>query len=68
MIKKAYLGEFRNLLSILRQASLNNRSCVIFRREVFKNTEMLNQLKAEGLIDNFQYRKNFLIIQMKQTY
>jgi len=68
MIKKAYLGEFRNLLSVLRQASLNNKSCVIFRRQIFKNTEMLQQLKTVGLIDNFQYRKDFLIVQMKQTY
>ena len=68
LIKKAYAGEFRYLLSILRLAGKDGRSYVAFPKRKFKYTAMLQQLCELGILENFEEREELLVINLKQTY
>ena len=68
LIKKAYLGEFRHLLSILRLANLDNRCYVAFPKRKFKYVNIVKQLQDLGLIENFEERNEILIVHLKQAY
>jgi hypothetical protein len=68
LIKKAYMGEFRHLLSILRMASKDNRCYVAFSKRKFRYTVMLQQLRQLGLIESFEERDELIIVNLKQIY
>lgn len=68
LIKKAYQGEFKHLLSILRLAVLDNRSYVAFPKNKFNYLAILKLLHSEGFIESYEDRKEILIINLKQTY
>lgn len=68
LIKKAYLGEFKHLLSILKLANLDNRSYVAFSKKKFKHLEIMKQIQDLGFIESFENRGEIMIINLKQTY
>jgi len=68
LIKKAYQGEFKHLLSILRLAVLDNRSYVAFPKKKFNYTPILKLLHTEGFVESYEDRKEIIIISLKQTY
>jgi hypothetical protein len=68
LIKKAYQGEFRHLLAILRLAVLDNRTHVTFSKKKFKYLGILQALRAEGFIESYEDRKEIIVIGLKQTY
>lgn len=68
LIKKAFQGEFRYLLSILRLAVLDNRSYVIFQKKKFNYFNILATLRTEGFIESFEDRGEIIVIGLKQIY
>lgn len=68
LIKKAYQGEFKHLLSILRLAVLDNRSYVAFSKKKFNYLALLSYLKTAGFIESYEQRKEIVVIGLKQTY
>ena len=68
IIKKAYLGEFKYLLSLLRLAILDNRSYLIFHKKKFNYLQILKQLRQNGFIESYESRGEIIIIVLKQTY
>ncbi len=67
-IKKAYQGEFKHLLSILRLAVLDNRTYVAYAKRKFKYSSILQALRAAGFIESYEDRKEIVIVGLKQTY
>jgi ribosomal protein S8 len=67
-IKKAHHGEFRNLLSSLRSAALDNRPYIAFPKKKFNYLFILKQLQGEGFIEGYENRGEILIVHLKQTY
>lgn len=68
LIKKAYQGEFKHLLSILRLAVLDNRSFISFPKKKFNYSTILQTLRKAGFIESYEERKEIIIIGLKQTY
>lgn len=68
LIKKAYQGEFKHLLSILRLAVLDNRVYVSFPKKKFNYTNILRELRFAGFIESYEDRKEIILISLKQTY
>lgn len=68
LIKKAYQGEFKHLLSILRLAVLDNRTYVAFPKKKFNYSGILHSLRTVGFIESYEERKEIIIIALKQTY
>lgn len=68
LIKKAYQGEFKHLLSILRLAVLDNRAYVAFSKKKFNYSPILKLLHSEGFIESYEDRKEIVIVNLKQTY
>lgn len=68
LIKKAYQGEFKHLLSILRLAVLDNRAYVAFPKKKFNYTGILRELRVAGFIESYEDRKEIIVIGLKQTY
>jgi hypothetical protein len=68
LIKKAYLGEFRHLLSILRLAALDGRTYVAFPKRKANYISLLHQLRRAGFVESYEDRKEIIIINLKQTY
>ena len=68
LIKKAYQGEFKHLLSILRLAVLDDRTYVAFSKKKFNYTAILQPPRAAGFIESYEDRKEIVIIGLKQTY
>ena len=68
LIKKAYQGEFKHLLSIVRLAMLDNRSYVAFPKKKFNYTPILRLIQLEGFIESYEDRDEIVIINLKQTY
>ena len=68
LIKKAYQGEFKHLLSILRLAVLDSRTYVTFPKKKFNYCYILQTLRAAGFIESYEDRKEIVIISLKQTY
>lgn len=68
IIKKAYQGEFKHLLSILRLAVLDDRTYVSFPKKKFNYTSILQTLRALGFIESYDNRKEIVLINLKQTY
>lgn len=68
LIKKAYQGEFKHLLSILRLAVLDNRSYVSFAKKKFNYTPILKLIHTEGFIESYEERQEIIIVSLKQTY
>ena len=68
LIKKAYQGEFKHLLSILRLAVLDNRSYVAFPKKKFNYTPILKLMHIEGFIESYEDREEIVIVNLKQTY
>ena len=68
LIKKAYQGEFKHLLSILRLAILDDRTYVAFPKKKFNYSAILRTLRAAGFIESYEDRTEVLVIGLKQTY
>jgi len=68
LIKKAYQGEFKHLLSILRLAMLDNRAYVAFPKKKFDYSPVLKLLHDEGFVESYEDRKEIVIINLKQMY
>ena len=68
LIKKAYPGEFKHLLSILRLAVLDDRNYVTFSKRKFNYSSILQALRAAGFIESYEDRKEIIIVGLKQTY
>ncbi len=68
LIKKAYQGEFKHLISILRLAILDNRHYVAFPKKKFDYLGILRVLRNEGFIESYEDRKEIIIINLRQTY
>ena len=68
LIKKAYQGEFKHLLSILRLAVLDNRTYVAFPKKKFNYSSILQALRIAGFIESYEDRKEIIVIGLKQTY
>ena len=68
LIKKAYQGEFKHLLSILRLAVLDDRTYVTFPKKKFSYSTILQSLRVAGFIESYEDRKEIIIIGLKQTY
>ena len=68
LIKKAYQGEFKHLLSILRLAMLDNRSYVAFSKNKFSYSKILAMLQSFGFIEGYEERSEIIIVSIKQTY
>ena len=67
-IKKAYAGEFRHFLSILRLAMLDNRLFVAFPKKKFTYLTILKQLQKQGFIESYEERPELVVVSLKQTY
>jgi hypothetical protein len=68
LIKKAYQGEFKHLLSILRAAVLDNRTYVAFPKKKFAYLPILRSLRTAGIIESYDERDEIVIIGLKQVY
>jgi len=68
IIKKAYQGEFKHLLSILRLAILDNRAYVAFSKRKFNYLPILKYLCENGIIESCEQRGEIIIVNLKQTY
>jgi len=68
LIKKAYQGEFKHLLSVLRLAVLDNRTYVSFSKKKFNYSAILRTLRVGGFIESYEERKEIIIVGLKQTY
>jgi ribosomal protein S8 len=67
-IKKAYHGEFKHLLSLIRSALLNNLAFVSFPKKKLNYLEILRQLQLQGYIESFEQRGEVLVIGLKHRY
>ena len=67
-LKKANRCELRYLLSSIRRAVLDDRLVLTFPKVKFKYSEILSLFCAEGLIESFEERGNYLVIRLKYTY
>jgi len=67
-IKKAYAGEFKHFLSILRLAMLDNRLFVTFPKKKFTYLTILQQLQKQGFIESYEERQELIIVSLKQSY
>lgn len=68
LIKKAYLGEFRHLLSIIRLANLDNRHYVAFSKRKYKYAALLGALVNLGFIESYEERNEIVVVYLKQVY
>jgi ribosomal protein S8 len=68
LIKKAYMGEFRHFLSILRLAVLDNRLFITFPKKKFNYLAILKQLQNQGFIESCEERGELIVVSLKQTY
>ena len=68
IIKKAYSGEFRYLLAVIKRAALKDQKIIIFPKRKFIYHKIMRLLYTEGFIQSYEERGEFLIIRLKQTY
>jgi ribosomal protein S8 len=68
VIKQAYQGEMRHLLSSIRRAITNNQKLILFPKKKHRYLHILELLHNDGFIQSFEERGEFLIIRLKQTY
>jgi ribosomal protein S8 len=67
-IKKAYHGEFKHLLSLIRSALLNNLTLVSFPKKKLNYLGILRQLQLQGYIESFEQRGEVLVIGLKHRH
>lgn len=67
-IKKAYHGEFKHLLSLIRSALLNNLTFVTFPKKKLNYLGILRQLQLQGYIESFEQRGEVLAIGLKHRH
>jgi ribosomal protein S8 len=67
LLKTGSRGEFRNLLSAIKQAVLQKRRFVVFPKNKFKYYSLMKMLVRDGFILDFEERGEILLVYLKNS-
>ena len=68
LVKQASSSEIKKLITLIKQAILDNRNWLVMPKAKFRYEGILKLLINQGFIENYEESRDLLIIRLKQSY